>query len=807
MLSFAVWYLIVQAISVLALPVTFRLFRWLPDRGYGLSKALGLLVSAYALWVLVSFRFLHNTRVGILFVLGVLAVFSAYLLIRQRADLWLFLRKQRRVIGVTEMLFVVGFAGWAIFRAYNPELDHTEKPMELAFLNAILRSDTFPPHDPWLAGYTISYYYFGYLIAALLTKLAGTAPAVGFNLMIALLFALTLVGAYSVTFGLVEGFRRAKEGQADETGGTGTDPSFLALPSIPFRSVLFALFGPLFVALVGNLEGLLDVLHARGLGQARFWSWLDILDISAPPMPGGWLPDRTWWWWRASRVVTQRDLIGNHVEIIDEFPFFSFLLGDMHPHVLALPFAFLALALALNIVFGTGRDEDWLPVPRLTPMALALPLIVGTFGFLHSWDFPTYLGLVTAAYGLRRYIEVGQLGGRWLRDVVAFGVWLLTLSILLFVLFHIGPRPYVGGIGLVGLAKTRLRQFVVMFGLFLFIVASALLPQLRDWWQHRRENGISVATWVVALILIPVAGLSLLLGWWTAAVLAVVIGEGLLILFHKLRRAAGSMEHPVVDDGTMAEPSVVPRFGNPVSASTLFALLLVVVGLSLTFATEFVFVQDRFGSRMNTVFKLYYQAWVMLAVASAFMVYYLAHHWRGWLRWMWLGALVVLVLISLVYPVLASYTRADRFQRDATLNGIAYVNNYQPAEYAAIRWLQANVEGAPIVLEAPGDSYRADTSRISTTTGLPTLLGWGGHEAQWRTTVPGLPQRQTDIATIYQSTDSQQVKQLIAQYGIQYVYIGPAERARYNLAPPQIEKFGTFMVPVFQQGDVVVYRR
>ncbi|MFQ5859007.1 MAG: DUF2298 domain-containing protein, partial [Anaerolineae bacterium] len=254
-------------------------------------------------------------------------------------------------------------------------------------------------------------------------------------------------------------------------------------------------------------------------------------------------------------------------------------------------------------------------------------------------------------------------------------------------------------------------------------------------------------------------------------------------------------------------PPHLRSFGNPVPTSTIFALLLIVTALVLSFATEFVFVRDRFGTRMNTVFKLYYQAWVMLAVAAAFGAYYVVRRWRGVVRWGWSAGLALLVLASLVYPVLAGYTRAGRFQREATLNGIAYVEKYQPAEYAAIRWLQENVDDAPTILEAPGIQYHADTNRISTATGLPTLVGWVGHENQWRETVPELAQRQTDIATIYQSPDVTRVQQLLDQYNIQYVYIGPAEISKYNLAPRQINKFDTFMERVFAQGDVWIYRR
>jgi YYY domain-containing protein len=846
MSAFIIWYLILEILGLITLPIAFRLFRWLPDRGYALAKPLGLLLTGYGLWVLVSFRFLRNTRIAVVFVVFLVAAGAAYLVAQHQAEFRAFLRHNRRVIVATELLFLVGFAAWTAYRAYNPQLDHTEKPMELAFLNAILRSETFPPHDPWLAGYTISYYYFGYLIAAMLTRLSGVAPAVSFNLMIALLFALALTGAYSLTFNLIEGLRRGIRGNAGELRGTqgnsgessprGSVPpssseflrvppsssEFLRVPPssseflrVPLSSLLFPLFGPLFVAVVGNLEGFLDVLHSRGLGSAGFWRWLDILEINAPPLPGGWIPVRPtggWWWWRASRVITQRDLLGHHVEIIDEFPFFSFLLGDMHPHVLALPFAFLALAVALNILFGTGRDEDWLPVPRLTPMALLLPFIVGTFGFLHSWDFPTYLLLIVAAFGLRRYIELGRLMSDWWRDVVWFGLWLGALSIILFLLFHIGPRPYTGGIGLVGVVKTKLRQFMVMFGLFLFVVISLLIPHLRDWWRGIRGDGVTAETWGVLVIAVPVAGLCFVLGWWTAAALAILIGLSAIVLFHKLRLAAfeqrsgGGGEQGSIDS-SLSPPGPPAQVGSPVTMSTIFALLLIVTALALTFATEFVFVRDRFGTRMNTVFKLFYQAWVMLAIAAAFGVYYLVRRWRGILRWTWSAGLAVLVLAGLVYPVVAGYTRADRFQREATLNGIAYVEKVRPAEYAAIRWLQANVDDAPTVLEAPGIQYHADTSRISTTTGLPTLVGWGGHEGQWRETVPELAQREADIATIYQSLDTKRVQQLLDQYGVRYVYIGPAETSKYGLTPAQISKFDTFMERVFAQGDVWIFRR
>ena len=105
-------------------------------------------------------------------------------------------------------------------------------------------------------------------------------------------------------------------------------------------------------------------MQGLGLGSLAFWRWLDIKDLNCLdgpaytvqvancPQAAGIMPERFFWWWRASRVITDRDLLGNAVEVIDEFPFFSFLLGDMHPHVLGLPFVLLAVGLALALLLG-----------------------------------------------------------------------------------------------------------------------------------------------------------------------------------------------------------------------------------------------------------------------------------------------------------------------------------------------------------------------------------------------------------------------------------------------------------------------
>ena len=270
------------------------------------------------------------------------------------------LKANRWLVLTTELLFLFVLVGWVAIRAYNPDIAGTEKPMEFAFVNGILRSPLFPPQDPWLSGYGISYYYFGYVMLAALVNLTGVDPAIAFNLGVALWYALVMIGAFGVVYDLVRlaGIRDQEPGTRDQGtrddalqyGSRNTQYAF-RYTDTPARGIRYGLLGALFVGFLGNLEGLVELAYHKSLVPLQWLQWLDIKQLTDNP-PSGNLTGGFWWWWHASRVIHDKDLLGNSIEVIDEFPFFSFLLGDMHPHVLALPFAILAVALALNLLLG-----------------------------------------------------------------------------------------------------------------------------------------------------------------------------------------------------------------------------------------------------------------------------------------------------------------------------------------------------------------------------------------------------------------------------------------------------------------------
>ena len=888
------WYLVVQVFGLAALPLGLRLFRYLPDRGYGVSKPLGLLLAGWAFWLLTTFGWTHNTAGGILVALALLAVAGVAVGRRMEKKEWRMENGEWRMengewrmengespfairhspcvdwrtVLVTEAVFLLAFASWCAVRASMPRIETAggEKWMEIGFLRAILRSETFPPHDPWLSGFAISYYYFGYVIVAMLTRLAAVPPSIAFNLGIATLFALTCAGAFSLVYNLI-----AVEGREGGEGREGRE-------GWHWGAVAGGLLGPLLVAVMGNLEGLLEVLHARGIGPAALWAWLDIHQIDLPPVPfaqGSWLPTRFFWWWQASRVLQDYTPWGAEQHVIDEFPAFSFILGDMHPHVLAVPFVILALALALNLYLRMANGEwrmangEWRMAIRDLRFAICdLPfawwewliyaLCLGGLGFLNTWDFPIYLFIVVAAYVLallhnaqhatRNTKHVFRVTCCVLRLAVLF-VALLIPGILLYLPFWIGFQSQAGGILLNLFNATRLPQFLVMFGPLVFIAAVFVAGQARQsgvparqvlrWTVAAALGVLFVLVFVVALAVLlirlgvlPAQGAAAYVAAWLRGgpmpgledvpdartliarslltrLLNPWVALGLIALLVTIVRQIANSKWQIAN-GKSANRQIgksqIANGESPASCilhpASCFVLLLFATGALLTLGVEGVYLRDNFGTRMNTIFKFYFQAWVMWGVAAA---YALATFFRRGRVVAVVAAL--LVAAGFVYPVLAIPARAAESGASHTLDGAAYLAKAQPDDYLAIAWLNENVRGAPVILEAPGDHFQAYVyeGRVSAHTGLPTLLGWAGHEHQWRGNYDEQGRREPDVETLYTSVDPDQVLALVDKYDISYVYVGPVERARYPASG--LAKFAGLMRVVYQTPEVTIYER
>ncbi len=832
---FLMWYVTMQFFALAGLPLAFAWLRRLPSRGYAAAKALGFLLTGVVFWWGGIAHLWENTTSAILVAVGLVFAVGLWAMRRQWAEVRLWWREHWAFVLTTEVLFFAALVLWTVVRASQPQLETAggEKWMEIAFLNAVLRAPQVPPHDPWLSGYTLSYYYLGYFLLGMLTRLAAIPATVAFNLGCAGWFALAAVGAYGVVYDLLE--RRAV-----------------------FRSLL----APLLLLLTGNAEGLLEVLHARGLLSAKFWAWLDIRNLNAAPQPPfSWKPTRFFWWWQGSRVLTDYAPWGDRIEIIDEFPAFSFTLGDMHPHVLALPFVLLAVALALNLYRALREGEfatTWWA--RFTPLG-GYALVLGTLGFLNTWDFPIYWALMVGGIILARYAramseseETWQPWRRFFDTVWATlpeGFVLGVLSILLYFPFWYALRSQAGGALPNLFNATHWPQFVVMFAPLLVPVLGVIVGAARyagvSWrWVLAGGVGLVVAIALLGLLVgagaaypylqsvlrgEPIQGLSITpemvvegikTRWmrpWVGLALASGVAAVVLALFSRQRSAVSDQSSAVSDQpsavsdqpsAVSGQPSAVSH-QSPTPTPYSFPALLVLIGLLLTLAPEYVYLKDVFMARMNTIFKFYFQAWVLWSLAGAWQL-------ALWLEprpvrvkspgWRYVATVVsgLLIVVGLVYTALAVPARAEEHGKPGTLDGAAWLATSRPGDYAAIQWLNANVAGAPVIVEAPGDQHRAYVyeGRVSALTGLPTVLGWAGHQRQWRGNYDEPARREQDLETLFTTLDQTEVQVILARYDVAYIYVGPVERERYPAAG--LEKFAAMFPAVYEGGDVVIYR-
>ena len=867
MTAFLAWYLASSLLGWLTFPLVFRLFPALADRGYTLARTAGLLLWGWLFWMLASLGILRNDLGGLLFAFLILVGLSVFSLFGGRytgthvtrnpyhvspdlqlASLKTWLRANLRLLFTTEILFLIAFAFLAFVRAANPEAVATEKPMELAFINGILRSPTLPPNDPWMSGYSISYYHFGYIMAAMFARLTGVLGSVAFNLMSALVFALAAVGSFGISYNLLV---------ATDDRRPSTDDSRL-----PSSVIGLALLAPLFLLILSNAEGFLEIIH--GLGWfwpsqpltadsqqpiANFWTWLNIKDLSSPPTGDGWIPDRFWWWWRASRVVQDYDLANNWSEVIDEFPYFSFLLGDLHPHVLALPFNMLGIGVALNLFLGGWRGIlnflDYRLHITLRDFLFAA-LVLGGLAFLNTWDILPAAALIVGAYVL---VRVRAEGWSWqrLEDAVLLGIPLAVSAFILYLPFYLGFSSQAGGLLPNLVLPTRGAHLWVMWGTLLLPILAWLIWQTRTL-EARPRLGAALA-WTVGLILFLWAFswlLALLVRWReplismqyltsqgqtdfaslfrSATVRRLSYIGGLLSIAsvfwlsiaHLLRSPVNTYTGTHVDRYTGEQADMEHREASPWDAtreshlltpnsyplsSLPFTLLLVALASLLILAPDFVYLQDGFGYRINTVFKFYYQAWQLWALAAAFGTVILLQNLRRVWGVIWRVAFVFILAAGLAYPILATLNKTNDFQppNGFTLDGAAHLDRESPEDAEVIRYLQSAPLG--VVAEAVGGSY-TNYARIATHTGQPTVLGWPWHEYQWRGNWDAHGTRESDIRTLYEVPAWDTAKAILDRYQIRYVVVGTLERTTYNVNET---KFQQHLIVLFQAGTTVIY--
>ncbi len=896
---FQMWAL-VEVLGLMCLPLTITVFHNLPDRGWAFSKAIGMALLAFCVWLpLMTVQVLPFSQLFIAGALLILLALNVIGFLRVRRALAAWIRANIFYIVVCEAIFLgmVFLLGW--IRSYGPDIHNFEMFMDEGFLAAIMRSTHFPPSDMWLSGYSINYYYYAHFTIAALAKLLGQPPSIAFNTGISVFFGLTAVNLFGVTSNIVSW--ASSQRRKTDTSERHLWPTFLGrrqsavitrhqdagsdrpdtVPPSLTRAIPYGLLTILIGEVLGNLAS-----------TQQWWKAHDDL----PPF----------YWFNTTRIIDKT---------INEFPAFSFLLSCFHAHVLALAFTIVAIALAFNLFLENGGDGKGKGL-RVFGSGWRLPLNLGTTALIlgglfamNGWDFPTYLTLAIICVGLQQWMAYqSRFRIDLVLDLFTVVAALTALSFFMYAPFYLSFVSPSQGLGIVSLAdRSNIRDEVLIYGMFVFIFVSLLVvnllrPRLTVQAasaknsrasnlpmpdqitgdsakldlvsQEDRQVNLSsgrltstsvpyVATpirqseeqiaphnIVVAptkgtqpsedVMIVPLTDLGneppgtrppnpgryARPHWLDMRVIAIVLILGVALL------AFAVMKNGL----TFAVAFTIAALGAALALYHLhdrpraFTMLLGAAAFGLVALTEIVYLRDVFASnfpRMNTIFKFYFQAWALLSITSGAGLYFILdgfhqaatstglHRWvlRGF-QVLWSAILMLFLLAGIVYPIVGSYQRTNHYmQRTNSLDGLNYLQSYDPSDYAAIKWLNSQIPGNPIIVEAydPKGGDYSDYGRISALTGLPTLMGWVGHEYQWRVNwlnnannAGDFYRRGADINTIYTNTNSSTVLALMNLYNAQYLYVGPLEQTTYPGA--NLHRFSSFMQTVYSANGVTIFR-
>ncbi|MBP7791647.1 MAG: glycosyltransferase family 39 protein [Candidatus Goldbacteria bacterium] len=849
-ISVFMWYLLVQLLSFIVMPLHFKVFNNFADKGYGLAKISGIFIFAWLNWIIVScglFKFYQKNLFILFFVLLILS-FIAYR--NKLKEVNSFVKENKRHILFTEIVFLASYLFFIIIKLWAPDIHNVSghgyngggEPMGMAYLSAIYNDVKFPPHDPWLSGWTLNYYYWGQLMLATLSKLLGYEPRITYNLSLALLFALCFTGAFTLVYNMTKKYG-------------------------------YALFGSFLLALSGNfhtLEFILDKLwNANNLSQ--FINSTGVFQFI----------------WDPTRIYP--------TPVITEMPFFSYLYGDLHAHNIVIPIMVFGFALIYNVILHRNKTTNFLNSfgdSRINVFlsCFMIALILGAMLPMNTWNFPPMLILVAVAFfivginlfrdnfKITRKIKTETVIKNVLYSIgiaVVSAIVLTLISYVLYIPFHSGfQSPYKTSPHLISKAE-RASLYVMFkyFSVFFFIIFAYIYfvlgggidrfskkLSLHKMFKIKKPDFNKIMGVVVKVMNKINDNFSLSIRFYVTVIILILF----LIIF-------GFVQETFAFLLVMAAVVLWVLFTTK-DRTEIFSMLLLFISIGIIWGTEIYFIAD---GRMNTVFKFYMVAWTMLSIAVPYLLFKIEQNLkifnrlknRDWLyitgivlfllitsifvrffdlrrtgdflpavltivillgplfagflkeklsKYIFAGSLIFLLVPAVLYPLFGSIIKMDicslGFRQKPRIDGLLYMKNleqrmgsvrdFDKYDYETIEWINKNFKSIDPILETHGEWMYTGSSRISIFTGMPTLVGWGYQVSQQSGRSSEVSARTKATDSIYTATDLNESKRLMKDYGLKYFYIGSIEKKLY----PNCFKLAELGEPVYQNAGAVLYK-
>jgi len=817
------WWFTIFIIGVIFLPFTTRFFSNFFDKGYIFSKILGIAVISYVVFIL---GLSHIAPFNIITIISATVIFLTLNFVFLRKSLIKIFKKNWYFFLLEEIIFFFTLLFWSFVRSHQPEIHGLEKYMDFGFINSILRSEYFPPKDMWFTPLSINYYYFGHLVTAVLTKLSNIPSNITYNLMLSSIFAFTFTASFSIGANLIyvlftkrgmvrqEGIPTARSEKFERAlagGKVGTGP----------RAKIMILVSGFLTAILVSFAGNLQMFYAffkpyQNENPVPFWN----LAFSPNTFPN------SYWYPNATRFIANT---------IHEFPIYSFVVSDLHGHVLDIPFVLLTIAILLSLFIKSqitkhplrseaGKSEinsntqnskrsgffnlgNWnlFGAWNLRFGILLLGFILTIMYMTNVWDGIIYLLLTVLVLFypvLSSFKDSSKKKSlsKWFFSVIAIGILFLIFSLP----FNLNFKPFTSGVGILCSPQFLIDKGKI--GPFLFESDHCQRSPL---WQLAMLYGFFYF-WVITFF---------------------------LFIFKKKNPESETLNSKQTQNHKYQKakqfdllnlrtwnlfrnwPSTIKNFINGVnydfgilSPSDIFVLILIFLSTVLIIIPEFIYIKDIYPAhyRANTMFKLVYQSFILLSISSSYIIVRLISNsnfqiqiFKNYWKLIVFAAGGILIVLVLLYPQFAVGSYYGDLKTNFGIDGTKYLKKLYPTDYDAIAWINKNIKDQPVILEAQGDSY-TDFARISSNTGLPTVLGWTVHEWLWRGTYDIPAPRIAEVKTLYETQDANIARQLIKKYKISYVFLGDLEYQQYsNLDEQKFQKIGK---TVYQNGRTKIYK-
>lgn len=728
------WWSVLFFIGAAAFPLTRLLFRGWHDQGYLFSKAVGLAVVGWIVFVFGMARIAPFTvgTIGIaatiVFLVGIILSFSNRSYKTNKTNRTYLIK----TVFFEEVFFLGSLLFWTWVKAHEPSIRGLEKFMDYGFMQSLLNSKYFPAVDMWYPPYPINYYYFGHLVTAMITKASMLDLSYTFNLMLSTIFAFCFTMSYSI------GLEILRIG--------------LIRPISQIRLIGGGLFTAFLVTLAGNMQTLYAFTKGyTGDNVKPFWELLwPVRDFWGSVSQGL----NIYWYANATRFIPYT---------IHEFPSYSFVVSDVHGHVLSIPFVLLAIGLLIQF-FSNRSNKSYKTDKTNLSGFIFYGFLCGILLMTNALDGPIYVGL--------------------------FGI-----SLLVFYWTYGTHKTY--------------RTYWISLGAVVAASLVASLPFLSHFTSF--VNGIAVncppgflANTKIGPLLFegvekcqrsPLWMMSLLWGFFGLC--------GGMWIYFKIRFIRPIRHISLIwsNNFTQIEKLLVIFF--------FFSIVLIIF-------PEFFYFKDIYPQhfRSNTMFKLGYEAFILFSIVSGYAIVSLLRK-----KIFVLLILPLLFLIS-IYPIFSIRSYFGGLKNYEGIYGLSWLQREYLDDFVGIEWMKTQIQqgsptssseaglrgatrmGLPILVEADGDSY-TDYQRFSSFTGMPTVVGWAVHEWLWRGSYDVVSPRRADVRRIYESEDVRETQKLLDQYNVRFIIVGTLERQKFTKLVEG--KFTSLGQEVFRSGETVIY--